>query len=173
MIELLALAQPPAIVAQAQTIFRDDFTRGCPGFTPSQNQDIGYRASADAQVRFPQMKVGSLNIFFTMPFIDFFPDNIEDMRNNRPHAGEVARIDRLADFINGDQSVTKRYVFFCPGASDGVGESFWENAREFISRTFNMGVRQPGLEAFTDRLGLFHVDYVHRGQLYYVNPRAN
>jgi len=152
MIELLV--QPPAIISQVphQTIFRDDYTQGCSGFTPSQNQDIGY-AAANHLAAFTRSKTDSLVIFFAREF-----DQLDE-----------PRLRRLYNFINLPNEHNK-YVFFCPNSnSDRETTGFWGSdiVRE-ISRF--LGFPTNNQSHLIRDMGLVPVGSIHRGFLYRVPP---
>lgn len=159
MIELLAQLAQPVVVAQHQTIFRDDFTRGCPGFTPQQNQDIGYAAANHLSALSPQ-KADSLTIFFTREFSQMEHDPF----SGREDPNNGARLDRLLNFISQPQ-VHKKYVFFCPN-SRGSTTGFWGQAISQISQIIGNQTTQES--DLVRQLRLIPVGSVHRGFLYFV-----
>jgi hypothetical protein len=169
------LDMPPAIISQVphQTIFRDDFSRGCPGYSQAENQEIGSTA-ANHLAGITTNKADSLVIFFTKEFTDFRHDPFSGSQD--PQEGE--RLDRFFDFINGSQIPNKRYVYFCVNSSDfedrnAFSQGFWGPALQQIGRLANLDLRQPGVDHVMQRLGLVHIGTIKRGYLYYVLPRSN
>ncbi|WP_027250437.1 hypothetical protein [Planktothrix agardhii] len=166
---------PPAIVSQVphQAIFRDDFSRGCPGYSQAENQQIGNTA-ANHLAGITKNKTDSLVIFFTREFTNFQYDPFSGRQD--PQEGE--RLDRFFDFINGSQIPNKRYVYFCVNTSDfedrnAFSQGFWGPALQQIGRLANLDLRQPGVDHVMQRLGLVHIGTIKRGYLYYVLPRSN
>jgi len=165
---------PPALIAQVphQTIFRDDFSRGCPGYSQAENQEIGSTA-ANHLAGITKNKADSLVIFFTREFTNFQHDPFSGRQD--PQEGE--RLDRFFDFINGSPIPNKRYVYFCVNSSDfedrnAFSQGFWGPALNQIGRLANLDLRQPGVDHVMQRLGLVHIGTIKRGYLYYVLPRT-
>jgi hypothetical protein len=164
---------PPALYSQVphQAIFRDDFIRGCPGYSPSENQQVGNTA-ANHLAGITKNKTDSLVIFFTREFTNFQRDPF----SGRQYPQEGERLDRLFDFINADQIINKRYVYFCVNPVDfddrnSFSQGFWGEALRQIGRIANLDLREPGVDHVMQRLGLIHVGTIKRGYLYYVLPR--
>ena len=166
---------PPALYSQVphQSIFRDDFTRGCPGYSPSENQEIGYAAS-NHLAGITRNKTDSLVIFFTREFTNFQHHPFSGRQD--PQEGE--RLDRLLDFINGDQNVNKRYVYFCVNPYDFDDRNvfamgFFGRALEQLGQIIpGLDRREHGIDHTMQRLGLIHIATIKRGYLYYVLPRS-
>lgn len=163
-IELLLMAQlaqlPPSIrYNPADSI-------GCPDFTLAQNNDIVIRANRDYQSK--GLK-GGISIYYLMPFVTFM--SVDFPWDNRPDPRELARIDRLVEFIN-QQIIGHKYVFFCPDTDSNV-LPFNEQSIDFINRTFSLGARNAVSDDFARRLNMVAIDNVHKGRLFYVLPFSN
>lgn len=115
MIELLALAQPPAIVAQIVN-YRSDMNRSCPGFNSDDNHRISQAAVNHLAASNPSARSsnGSIRILFTNHFVELDSPGFWPGRGV-PVSPEEHRLIELRNFTTQPAPPGEyRYVFFCP-----------------------------------------------------------